>query len=94
MFVYVAKVFIYVAKGGHICDPFWENLPILAETTIEKVGNNFILNKYIYSQFPIIALPLYEVSKRLVAPALQACCLNSAFFCSPSRGNGNFVKSK
>ena len=39
-----------------ICDPFCENLR--AET---KVGNNFILYKYlkpIFSSSPIIALPL------------------------------------
>ena len=35
----------------------------------------------------IIALPLYEVSKHLIAYALQESCINSASFCSHSRGN-------
>ena len=63
-------------SSNHICDPFWENLPKYTETTIEiylKVGSNFILNKYlkhIFSYSPIIALPLYEASKQLVAIGL------------------------
>ena len=62
-----------------IHDLFWETKH--DETTIEielKVGNSIILNKYlkiIFSQYLIIALPLHEVSKRLVAPAFQASSL-------------------
>ena len=34
---------------GQICDPYCENVPKVAKTTIKiwlKVGNNFIFNKY------------------------------------------------
>ena len=45
-----------------VCDPFWENVPKVAKTTIEiwlKVGNYSIFNKYLKLIFsPIIALPL------------------------------------
>ena len=71
---------------------FGENVPKVEKTTIEirlKVGNNYILNKYlkpIIFLIPIRGLPLYGVLMRLVALVLQASSLNTAFFCSRSRG--------
>ena len=85
---------IYVTLFGKMC---LNALKLLIEIQL-KVGNYFNINKYLKQIIFIIpyqALPLYELSKRLVVPALQASCLKTASFCSQSRGiNGNSISSK